>query len=72
MDEGDRWFHVEMERPREMRKRAELAKRRAERSARREEKLQRAFAGTTPGIRMQITEWVYDEYGNLCRKIYAD
>jgi hypothetical protein len=34
--------------------------------------VQRAFAGTTPGIRVQITEWVYDEYGNLCRKIYAD
>lgn len=71
MDEGPRWFSIEVNRRRDMHKRADYARKRAAQSATREEKLQRAFSkSTTPNIHMRVTEWEVDEHGNLSRKIY--
>jgi hypothetical protein len=30
------------------------------------------FTGTTPNIKMQVTEWETDEQGNLSRKVYSE
>jgi hypothetical protein len=69
MDEGERWFHIEQDRKRELQARVRRAKRRVERAARREQTRQQ---GVNPKIRMQVSEWAYDENGVLTRTISAD
>lgn len=71
-DEGERWFAIEMQRKREKRQRTDRARRRAQKAAQREQALQRVFSGTTPKLKMQVTEWETDAQGNLSRKIYAE
>lgn len=71
MEEGDRWFHLTQDRKREKRRIADRARKRALRATRREGRLDRAFYATAPKAQMEVTEWVYDEFGNMSRKIFA-
>jgi hypothetical protein len=69
-NEGDRWFRISQDRRREKAVVARRARKRAAEAIRRAAQLDRAFA-QSPSIKMERTEWTYDELGNLSRVIYS-
>jgi hypothetical protein len=65
--EGDRWFHIIQDRKREHAARVRKANTRARTAAERA----RDHASQGQHIKMEHTEWTYDEHGNLSRAIYS-
>lgn len=72
--ESDIWFHIAQERKRDQRKLVERAQRRHEKRRQRtkEEYANERIVNSVNSAKMSISDWYYDEYGNLCRILMGE